>query len=44
MFGAYIVNNILGGEFMADNGNKTADFDAKAMIDDLVAKAQTQCP
>ena len=41
MFGAYIVNNILGGEFMADNGNKTADFDAKAMIDDLVAKAKT---
>ncbi len=26
---------------MADNGNKTADFDAKAMIDDLVAKAKT---
>ncbi len=25
---------------MADNGNKTADFDAKAMIDDLVAKAK----
>ena len=26
---------------MADNGNKTADFDAKAMIYDLVAKAKT---